>query len=450
MNVVNILFSSLFLFIMDESEKIEIYCDEVREILSRPPAALLRWGTLLIGAVLSVVLAGSLIFSYPDTITGKAVISTMHPPVWALAGSGGGLSGIYCTDGQMVSANQMLAVIRNPALTTDVMELTELLRHTVVSDSVCCLPGEFVGRALHVGSIQPAYSAFVKAVADYHNFCRLNTLVSEQLSLRQQLSKRRRYVAALEQQCRTKSREATLAASLYERDRQLFTAHVLSAAELETSEQRCLTTRQELLQLRSGFAYATVEQTQLQGNAGKLEISKRSEGVRLVATLRNALHELNAAVEAWRQAFVVQAPVSGMLTFFRVWAVGQNVSVGDRVFAVVPPVSGVPLAHVAIPVQGAGKVKAGQQVQIRLDGYPYQEFGSVRAVVSAISPVTDDAMYMVRLRFPDGLKLSVHKRVLNPPGELQGTALIRTDHRSLFARIVSPLTQWKDYLTDDK
>ena len=40
-----------------------------------------------------------------------------------------------------------------------------------------------------------------------------------------------------------------------------------------------------------------------------------------------------------------------------------------------------------VPMNGAGKVKAGQIAQIRLDGYNYQEYGALEAQVENISLV---------------------------------------------------------------
>jgi len=41
-------------------------------------------------------------------------------------------------------------------------------------------------------------------------------------------------------------------------------------------------------------------------------------------------------------------------------------------------------------LQGAGKVKTRQTVNVKFDGYPYMEFGMVKGKVKNISPLWGD------------------------------------------------------------
>lgn len=60
-----------------EHKEIEIYSDEVQEVMNRIPPAILRYGMVTITAILVLLLAGSTLFRYPDTM--KAAFSlTLH------------------------------------------------------------------------------------------------------------------------------------------------------------------------------------------------------------------------------------------------------------------------------------------------------------------------------------------------------------------------------------
>ncbi len=47
-----------------------------------------------------------------------------------------------------------------------------------------------------------------------------------------------------------------------------------------------------------------------------------------------------------------------------------------------------------LPAEGAGKVEPGQKVNIRLDNYPYMEYGMLEGVISHISEIPDEEFTM--------------------------------------------------------
>ena len=52
---------------MDIEDK-ELKSEEIQEILSRPPHALIRWGITVFFMVISFLFIGGCFFSYPDTV----------------------------------------------------------------------------------------------------------------------------------------------------------------------------------------------------------------------------------------------------------------------------------------------------------------------------------------------------------------------------------------------
>lgn len=68
-------------------------------------------------------------------------------------------------------------------------------------------------------------------------------------------------------------------------------------------------------------------------------------------------------------------------------------------------------AELTLPTEGAGKVEQGQEVIIKLDNYPYLQFGSLIGKVENISTITNTSnetlarnnvsAYLVRVTLPD-------------------------------------------------
>jgi hypothetical protein len=61
---------------INDLEQIELRSSEVQEILSKPPAALVRYGTVLICIIMTLLIASTFYFKYPDIVSGTATITT--------------------------------------------------------------------------------------------------------------------------------------------------------------------------------------------------------------------------------------------------------------------------------------------------------------------------------------------------------------------------------------
>ena len=152
---------------------IELRSEEVQEILTRPPHALVRWGVTVFFGVLVVVFIGGCFFKYPDVISASVTVTTEHPPIWIVARGSGKIKEVYRHDRDSVGAGDAIAVLDNPASTRDVLLLKELLGQFSLADSSWYAAGRFPER-LSLGSIQNAYASFLKSLTDYRNFRCLN------------------------------------------------------------------------------------------------------------------------------------------------------------------------------------------------------------------------------------------------------------------------------------
>jgi len=90
-----------------------------------------------------------------------------------------------------------------------------------------------------------------------------------------------------------------------------------------------------------------------------------------------------------------------------------------------------------------GKVKVGQQAIIKLEKYPYNEFGVLEGKIHDVSsllvgPDGKEHYYEATVFFPDGLITSFHKH-LSADNQLVGAADIITNNETLLQRILKPI-----------
>ncbi|MGL4491315.1 MAG: HlyD family efflux transporter periplasmic adaptor subunit, partial [Tannerellaceae bacterium] len=155
--------------------------------------------------------------------------------------------------------------------------------------------------------------------------------------------------------------------------------------------------------------------------------------------LDNGFQALKTAMQSWEENYLIKTPISGTVNFMGIWNKNRHVIGGEEVFVIIPNNQDTPTAKAKLPVQGAGKVKEGQAVTVRITNFPDQEFGYLKGIVSSISNTpTKDGFYVVDIRFPDGI-VTNYNIALPISQQMHGSADIVTNDLRLFDRILMPM-----------
>lgn len=425
-----------------EYKKVELRSEEVQEVMDRVPSWIIRCGITVLFTIVIVLLAGSYWFKYPDVITAEITISTQKPPAYILARSSGRIEQLYVVNGQKVKRNANLAVIENSANAEDVLALWETLQSWELSG--CSLEeGErlFVSGKVRqdLGEIQAAYASFISALSESLQAKRLGYYAKKMASLENQLLSQAMYHDQVKNQYDLAIKQQQLAHSTYSRDSILHNRDVMYDAEFEQSGTQYLQNLQSKQSARMSVTQTSIQIEQ--SKAALLDLKKQAleEEQSYMLALKNATEQLMAQLTDWEQKYLLKSPVSGEVTFLSVWSANQNVEIGKSIFVVAPDKASAPLGQASLPLQGSGKVKPGQIVNIRLNNFPDQEFGYVKGIVKSVSPVpTAEGTYIVDIALPKGLKTNYGK-TLPMTQEMKGSAEIVTEDLRLIERLIMPL-----------
>lgn len=430
---------------MEEQEKdIELRSEEVQEILTRPPHALVRWGITVFFGLLALFFIGGCFFKYPDTVDATVTVTTEHPPVWIVARGSGKLKELYRHDRDSVYAGDIIAVLDNPAVTSDVLALKEELAGFAITDS-CVLAMKFTERWA-LGSIQAAYASFLRNLTDYRNFLTLDLYEQKVEATVRELNEYRNYIGHLQRQAELDKQQSSIAETVHDREKGLYEDGLTAKAEYEKAQQELLSKRQGTEQLMTSLSTARIQEAQLEQSMIETKMEREREKNTQQTALKTALDELKTQMDDWELSFLFVSPANGILSYNDVWQKNQNVNGGDKVFSIVAENTGAIIGKIKQPDSGSGKVKPGQRVNISVTGYPYMEFGFLTGQVQTVSLLADEAgTYTVTVSLPQELNTSYGK-TLDFSGELAGTAQILTDERSVTARLLSPLQYlWEKY-----
>jgi len=419
---------------------IELRSEEVNDILGQIPHWIVRWGMLMLLIALTLIIFGAWWFKYPDIVPAGIQVTTENPPYNAIARSDGKITSLLVADNQKVRAGQVLAIIENPARYDDVVlletQLDEFRKSSAFNlDSTV----DFVFKNnLVLGEIQTVYAGFLKLYSDLRQYYKLDYHNQKISSFRKEIDKYRDYSKRLLLQSRILQQEQALTANQFKRDSLLFMEGVIPEADFEQ-------TRSKLLQKQYGYEQSRITQasneiqiSRLEQEILDLELKRNDETVKLVSTTMEALENLNAAIAEWKQKYVLRSSLDGIVSFTRIWSENQNVKESDLVMSVIPEDPGKIIGKISLPLEGSGKVKAGQWVNIKFSNFPYLEYGMVKGVIRSISLVTSDNAYSVIVDLPYGLR-TTYNTELGFNQDMEGKAEIITSDKRLLEKIISPV-----------
>lgn len=165
-----------------------------------------------------------------------------------------------------------------------------------------------------------------------------------------------------------------------------------------------------------GRSRALSEARQREATAGALELEisrlevqrrkKESERRALVERLRRSVKAREGAIavarstlrrlEAEQQLRAVRAPTEGVLAEVAPLQVGAVVHPGEVLATIVP--EGEVIVVADFPPQAAlGRIRPGQQARLRLDGFPWTQFGALPARVSRVAGEVRQGLVRVEL-----------------------------------------------------
>jgi multidrug resistance efflux pump len=140
------------------------------------------------------------------------------------------------------------------------------------------------------------------------------------------------------------------------------------------------------------------------------------------------------------QQYISTAPVEGTVNFISPLQENQTVTKNQLLFYIIPTGTSSQ-ATIYVHETEAAKLKPGQKIILKLTGYPFQEYGSVQAVIDYISDASVDSLYYVKAILPEGLKTNYGKNISYKEG-LSGSAEIIIKDQRLIEKLIGNKKGW--------
>lgn len=433
----------------------------VLEIMEKPPSPGLRWLMLSLCGLFLVALVWSIIgrVDVVATASGKVIPSGNVKEIQSI--EIGSVRAIHVRNGQHVKAGQLLVEL-DPTLAGAEAEQASkrLLSAEVDAARNAALLGHLDGRPSRFAlpsdtpsDIASSQSQYVRlAIAEYEG---------ERASLMQQRAEKRAELAGIDAEIAKLRQTLPIVERQLAARRELAEKGYFSKIRLLEYEQLKIEHVQNIAvqQANAARARATIADidarlARLRGSFGKAAATELAE-----SQAKSGLAREDVTKSRRRQALTqLRAPVSGTVQQLAIATVGGVVQPAQTLMIIVPD-DADPVVEASIQNKDIGFIREGQPVRVKLEAFPFTDYGIVPGVVESISRDAIDTseraaagqrdrnaaaqpglVYTTRIRLLRRTVKAGERALPIGPG-LAVRAEIKTGERRIIQYLLSPLTE---------
>lgn len=413
--------------------------EEVDDIIERMPTSWANVVVAIITVIVLVLLTLGCVINYPDTVRGQISVTGKRAPVRLVTSVSGRLK-LLINNNTNVTKGTCLGYIETGTRYEDVLLIDSILNKSFSINTRIVFP-----KNLKLGMLSAYYNDFVLSYVQYDNLRQTKVYDNMRRTLLNQLQSDRLVAENIGTEIELNDLSLYSIRKQYETDSILYKHGALSKEDLIQQHNNLLSNLQSNIKLKSSALIKQSEIRAINIELAKIDVTIREEMSSKFNEMMAKYNILLNQIRLWKEQFLFFAPIDGTIQYLGFWRDNTHLSASTEVFSIMPTKNQM-IGELLIPSVGAGKVRLGQDVNVKFSDYPYEEYGCVRGKVESISSLarnieTTDGIgkaYLVRVFFPEGLKTNFGKRLpLNY--ESVGVGDIVTEKRKLIQRLFDNL-----------
>lgn len=416
-----------------DEEKMISRSDIAQEIISRKPDFMERWALLFFLAILISLLISTWFIRYPDIVESRAILSADNAPKEIISLQEGRLVKLFVNNDDHIETGEVIGWIESTADHREVIQLSRQLDSTIRLLSNNNLKnitsGFFTQHYEHLGELQTTYQQYIAAWQQFNDYLVNGFFERKKVSLQQDVITLNQMNQTISKQKGIAEQDMALADSSLKMTDMLLNEKIISKEEYRNEKSKFLSKQTTLPQLNAAQLLNLNQQREKRKEIEQLE----HDIIQQKLTFEQALNSLQNAVMEWMRRYTLRSPIAGKVAFITPLQQNKYLQQGVLLGYVLPDTSHY-YAEMVLPQNNFGKVTVGQRVQLRLDAFPYAEFGFVEGKIGYISKVPSDSGFLAIVNVNKNLTTSYRKKLPFKNG-LRAQAIIITRDMRLLQRM---------------
>lgn len=415
------------------------YGNEITEIISKRPSLIIRWGTFIFFLFLVVICIICWFIQYPDIVTAKARLNSVNASKEVITRTEGKIAKILAKENEQVQAEQVLGYmesIANPQAVAIVAGQIDSIIYLISQNRTDEITRYFPNNAsfgigseaADLGELQAPYQTYIQSFIAFKYFLSTGFYLRKKGMLATDMQNMARLHRILTTQKGLMQKDLTLTQQTHDANATLHTDKVIADFEMRSEESKLIAKQLSLPQINSSLVGNESQQNEKRKEIAELE----NQIIVQKNTFIQALQTFKSQVQAWEYKYLLKAPVAGTVSFAGFLQENQEIKAGHPLFYVQPGNTSY-FVEMLIPQYNFGKVKMGQQVLLKFQAYPSEQYGSVSGTIDLISNSPADSGFLAKVSLPNGL-VTNYKKPLQYRYGLFAQADIITENMRLLER----------------
>ena len=429
-------------------ELLNAQSEEIQEVVGKEPPTIIRWGMASIFGLVVLCIIITYIIEYNETVVNEIKLISTNPPVKILALADGRIKNILITEGSKVIQGEVVGYLETIASVQEVYKLKNLLElayKDIQHDEWRKVTEYKLYEFSNLGELQSSYQAFIADYLPLKFFVRDHVYDKKQFNILTQLATLDKTKLFLDTQRTIYQKDYIISIEDFSAKRFLYDEKIIPHLEYLQEKSKLLLKESPLISNSSSKIAIDRDISLKQYELTELDQQLNN----LKANYIIALNSFIEAIKQWEKQYVFKAPVSGTIDMPTLLFKNKYMKVGEEVVSIHQE-GKLFYGEAMLSQQNFGKVKINQNVIIKIDGYPFQEFGKLSGKVSFVAKNANDTdKYYIAVSLPNSLETD-KKVLLNIQNGMTGTMEIITKKTRLLHRIFYSLTELIDATTHKK
>ncbi|MEM1121199.1 MAG: HlyD family efflux transporter periplasmic adaptor subunit [Bacteroidota bacterium] len=402
------------------------------KITKELPQSLIVKSSVAIVFVLALLPFIAWLLEYKDTITAPLTITTKATPIDVYTKTSGEL--VLMVDNEAtVKVGTPLARVVNTANYSDVMLLKEKLSAKeqdalIVGKELCLTKG------LQLGELKPYFVEVIQAVEAHQTYLKTDRHRAVMRSGKKQIQHYQARKQILRDKADYLAKDIAATNKIAKDDRSLYEQEAISRRTAELSSQAEIEKAIADLDNQTSINDLDISIEAIQLKNIEIRANYKKELAALTNAVKDALQILTNEVAAWELKYVMKASIDGVVLHKDYLNNYRFVEASEKIFSILPNGKEHYFGLLELPFEGASKVRDNLPVNVKLNNYPFMEFGVLKGQVTDISKVPFDNHYNVQIGFDSLISTYQDTFALSPL--MLGVGEVIVDKKSLYDRIM--------------
>lgn len=422
------------------------HSNEIEEIISKKPPFIVRWGTVYFFILLLLLGLICWFIQYPDLVTAKAKLNSVNAPKEVITRTDGKLLKIAVKENEQVQSGQLLGYmesIGNPQSIMNISNQLDSISNLINLNRTDEITNFFPSAASSVrgdggqvlGELQSSYQTFIQSFITFKDFLSSGFYLRKKNMLHTDMQNILKLHSILAAQKNLFQQDLSLSNETFDANESLVKDKVISALDYRNEKSKLIAKQLSLPQINASIITNESQQNEKRKEIAELE----NQIIAQKNTFIQALQTMKSQIQAWEYKYLLKAPVSGTVSFTGFFQENQEMKSGQSLFYV-EPLNTSYFIELLIPQYNFGKVKPGQQVLLKFQAYPFEQYGSVMGTIEFINSTPSDSGYLAKVILTNGLMTNYNKSLQYRNG-LFAQADIITENMRLLERFYNNLSK---------